>query len=104
MNTQTKTSEGRSGMPGHVIVSREEWVEARTELLKKEKELTRVRDRLSAEGRHLPWVTRSKSAMCLTVRRARRPSPISSTDAANPDRRENKVSTGCPERAGSIVA
>jgi predicted dithiol-disulfide oxidoreductase (DUF899 family) len=38
MNTQTKTSEGTSGMPGYVIVSREEWVEARKELLKKEKE------------------------------------------------------------------
>lgn len=40
----------------HPIVSREEWVAARTALLAKEKELTRLRDRLSADRRALPWV------------------------------------------------
>jgi predicted dithiol-disulfide oxidoreductase (DUF899 family) len=34
----------------------EEWLAARKELLVKEKELTRLRDRLSAERRALPWV------------------------------------------------
>src|ERR1700737_3952529 len=40
----------------HTIVSREEWLEARTALLIKEKALTRLRDQLSAERRTLPWV------------------------------------------------
>ena len=38
------------------IVSREEWVSARKDLLAREKELTRLRDRLGAERRALPWV------------------------------------------------
>jgi predicted dithiol-disulfide oxidoreductase (DUF899 family) len=40
----------------HRIVSREEWTEARKALLLKEKEFTRLRDRLNAERRELPWV------------------------------------------------
>jgi predicted dithiol-disulfide oxidoreductase (DUF899 family) len=40
----------------HKIVSRDEWLAARKELLGKEKELTRLRDALSAERRKLPWV------------------------------------------------
>jgi predicted dithiol-disulfide oxidoreductase (DUF899 family) len=40
----------------HLIVSRDEWLAARRELLAKEKELTRLRDRLNAERRELPWV------------------------------------------------
>jgi len=38
------------------IVSRNEWLAARKAHLVKEKELTRMRDRLSAERRELPWV------------------------------------------------
>ncbi len=38
------------------VVSRDEWVAARRELLKKEKEATRARDALSAERRELPMV------------------------------------------------
>ena len=38
------------------IVSRDEWLEARKQLLAKEKELTRLRDQLSADRRALPWV------------------------------------------------
>src|SRR5215471_12806979 len=38
------------------IVSRDEWLTARTALLAKEKELTRLRDRLASERRALPWV------------------------------------------------
>jgi predicted dithiol-disulfide oxidoreductase (DUF899 family) len=37
------------------IVSHEEWLQARIELLAKEKEFTRSRDALSAERRDLPW-------------------------------------------------
>ena len=41
---------------GHKVVPSEEWIEARKELLKKEKESTLLRDQLSAERRKLPWV------------------------------------------------
>jgi predicted dithiol-disulfide oxidoreductase (DUF899 family) len=40
----------------HPIVSREEWLAARKQLLLKEKELTHVRETLSRERRALPWV------------------------------------------------
>src|SRR5437588_12189142 len=43
-------------MMHHRIVSREEWLAARKAHLAKEKELTRLRDQLSAERRDLPWV------------------------------------------------
>jgi predicted dithiol-disulfide oxidoreductase (DUF899 family) len=48
-------------MQHHRIVSRDEWLAARTALLAKEKEYTRQRDRLSAERRALPWVKVEKS-------------------------------------------
>jgi len=38
------------------VVSREEWLAARKELLEKEKQLTRQSDALAAERRNLPWV------------------------------------------------
>lgn len=40
---------------GHSIVSHDEWLAARTALLVKEKEFTRLRDELSRERRALPW-------------------------------------------------
>lgn len=40
----------------HPIVSRDEWLAARKQLLVREKELTGLRDRLAAERRALPWV------------------------------------------------
>ena len=43
-------------MYDHKVVSREAWLQARKEHLNKEKEFTRLRDRLSAERRELPWV------------------------------------------------
>jgi predicted dithiol-disulfide oxidoreductase (DUF899 family) len=43
-------------MVEHKVVSQEDWIEARKKLLAKEKELTRLRDRLSEERRALPWV------------------------------------------------
>ncbi|MFL6711552.1 MAG: DUF899 domain-containing protein [Sulfurifustis sp.] len=48
-------------MPNHRIVSREEWLEARKAHLAREKELTRLRDRVSAERRELPWVKVEKN-------------------------------------------
>ncbi|MBS2963433.1 DUF899 family protein, partial [Actinocrinis puniceicyclus] len=38
------------------VVSREQWVEARRQLLLREKELTRARDALNADRRRLPMV------------------------------------------------
>src|SRR5215471_11230524 len=43
------------------IVSRDEWLTARKQLLAKEKELTRRRDELAEERRALPWVRVDKS-------------------------------------------
>jgi predicted dithiol-disulfide oxidoreductase (DUF899 family) len=40
----------------HKVVSQDEWIEARTQHLKQEKELTRLRDQVSAQRRALPWV------------------------------------------------
>jgi len=48
-------------MDAHDIVAREQWIAARTKLLAREKELTRLRDRLSQERRDLPWVRLDKS-------------------------------------------
>ena len=39
----------------HPVVSPDQWQAARAELLKKEKEFTRLRDELSRERRALPW-------------------------------------------------
>ncbi len=39
----------------HAVVSREEWLETRRQLLAREKAFTRERDQLSAERRALPW-------------------------------------------------
>jgi predicted dithiol-disulfide oxidoreductase (DUF899 family) len=47
-------------MPGHNVVSREEWTTARIALLDREKELTRLRDAISRERRALPWVRIAK--------------------------------------------
>jgi predicted dithiol-disulfide oxidoreductase (DUF899 family) len=40
----------------HNVVSEKQWVEARKALLVKEKELTHLRDQISAQRRQLPWV------------------------------------------------
>jgi predicted dithiol-disulfide oxidoreductase (DUF899 family) len=56
MNTQIKTSQKTDRLSEHEIVSRADWLIARRDLLKREKELTRLRDQLSAQRRALPWV------------------------------------------------
>ena len=43
------------------VVSRDEWLAARKQHLSKEKEFTRLRDKLSAERRELPWVKVEKN-------------------------------------------
>lgn len=47
-------------MQTHPVVSRDEWLVARQELLQKEKAFTRQRDQLSRERRELPWVNIQK--------------------------------------------
>jgi predicted dithiol-disulfide oxidoreductase (DUF899 family) len=42
-------------METHKVVSHEEWLAARLQLLAEEKEFTRLRDRLSQRRRDLPW-------------------------------------------------
>ena len=42
-------------MESHRIASHDEWIEARKQLLAKEKEFTRLRDQLSQQRRELPW-------------------------------------------------
>jgi predicted dithiol-disulfide oxidoreductase (DUF899 family) len=43
-------------MTDHKVGSREEWLEARAELLAREKEHTRHGDELARQRRELPWV------------------------------------------------
>ena len=45
-----------AGMHLSEVVSPEEWLAARRELLAKEKELTRMRDRVNADRRRLPMM------------------------------------------------
>lgn len=42
-------------MTTHTVVNHDEWLAARRQFLAKEKQLTRLRDELSAERRALPW-------------------------------------------------
>ena len=58
MTTQTPSIEELSA---HPVVSRDEWLEARQALLKKEKEFTRQKDQLFAECRALPWIRVDKN-------------------------------------------
>ncbi|WP_026565328.1 DUF899 family protein [Bacillus sp. UNC41MFS5] len=45
----------------HIVLPRNEWIEARKELLQKEKEFTKLRDELTQQRRDLPWEAVSKS-------------------------------------------
>ncbi len=55
------TIAGSTGTVNHPVVSLEQWLAARKELLTKEKELTRLRDELSRRRRELPWVRVEKA-------------------------------------------
>jgi predicted dithiol-disulfide oxidoreductase (DUF899 family) len=48
-------------MTQHQVLSRDEWAKARTALLEREKQFTRVRDELSQARRELPWVRVDKN-------------------------------------------
>jgi predicted dithiol-disulfide oxidoreductase (DUF899 family) len=58
-------------MNSHRIGTREEWVAASAELLKREKELTRMGDELSRQRRELPWVPVEKQYTLQTEHGAR---------------------------------
>lgn len=45
----------------HAVVSPDQWIAARKQLLEREKELTRLRDAVAAERRALPWVRIDKA-------------------------------------------
>lgn len=60
MSTNATLYEPKNLEREHKIVSQQEWIAARKDLLKKEKESTRLRDQLSAERRKLPWVKITK--------------------------------------------
>jgi predicted dithiol-disulfide oxidoreductase (DUF899 family) len=49
-----------TSLEDHNIVSKEEWINARKELLKKEKEFTAMRDQLGQQRHNLPWVAINK--------------------------------------------
>jgi predicted dithiol-disulfide oxidoreductase (DUF899 family) len=46
----------KASIQGHTVVSREQWLAARTALLAREKEFTRLHDEIRRERRALPWV------------------------------------------------
>jgi predicted dithiol-disulfide oxidoreductase (DUF899 family) len=61
MEKQNKVVNGSSGEIQPKIVSQSEWIDARKQLLIKEKELTRLNDDLARRRRELPWVKVEKN-------------------------------------------
>jgi predicted dithiol-disulfide oxidoreductase (DUF899 family) len=55
-------------MTEHAVCSKNEWLEARKELLRAEKDFTRLRDELSARRRALPWLRIEKTYSFDTTR------------------------------------
>jgi predicted dithiol-disulfide oxidoreductase (DUF899 family) len=49
MNNVTTKNDGTQSLLNHPTVSSEEWTMVRKELLRKEKELTRLRDQLNSD-------------------------------------------------------
>src|SRR6266851_5187020 len=56
MSTNATQTEPRNQRPGHKVVSQEQWIAARKELLDAEKALTRRSDELARWRQELPWV------------------------------------------------
>lgn len=61
MATETLENRKTSTIPKRKVVSQKEWLNARKELLAKEKAATHARDALSAERRNLPWTKIDKN-------------------------------------------
>jgi predicted dithiol-disulfide oxidoreductase (DUF899 family) len=55
------TDISQTNTDNHRVVSRDEWLAERKRLLAREKELTRLRDRIAGERRALPWVRIDKN-------------------------------------------
>jgi predicted dithiol-disulfide oxidoreductase (DUF899 family) len=66
----------------HPVVPRDQWLVARTELLKEEKEFTRLRDKINAQRRDLPGFA-SRRTTPSKARTARKRWPISSRAVAS---------------------
>jgi len=54
-------------LDAHPVVSRDEWLAARRDLLAREKELTRLADSVAAQRRALPWVAVEKEYLFETT-------------------------------------
>lgn len=77
----------------HAVLGRDAWIEAQRTHLVREKELTRLRDELSAERRALPWLEitepyefdgpTSSTALPVQTRAPRRPCSTSSRAVAS---------------------
>src|SRR3984893_13382677 len=55
-NTSDNIAKGKGEMPTHTTGTHKEWLAARLDLLKAEKELTRRSDELAQRRQELPWV------------------------------------------------
>jgi predicted dithiol-disulfide oxidoreductase (DUF899 family) len=60
IETMEREKNQLSGDTSHKIVSKAEWLVARKDLLRREKELTHLRDQISRHRRELPWVKMEK--------------------------------------------
>ncbi|MBC7938347.1 MAG: DUF899 family protein [Chitinophagaceae bacterium] len=65
-----------SSLDRHPLATRNEWIAARMSLLAREKELTRLRDRVASERRALPWVRLEKNHVFDTLTGPRRLSEL----------------------------
>jgi predicted dithiol-disulfide oxidoreductase (DUF899 family) len=60
-HTTSATGTSRQSTESHRIVSRDQWIAERKTLLKREKELTHLRDELARARRAMPWVRVDKN-------------------------------------------
>jgi predicted dithiol-disulfide oxidoreductase (DUF899 family) len=70
--TSTKELSMTTSFGDHPVVSRQHWLAARTRLLAREKELTRLSDQIARERRALPWVRLEKNYL-FDTQEGRRP-------------------------------
>jgi predicted dithiol-disulfide oxidoreductase (DUF899 family) len=61
MSVIANLSEAQRVKPQHKVVSRDQWLAARVQLLKEEKDLTRRSDELARRRQELPWVRVDKA-------------------------------------------
>jgi predicted dithiol-disulfide oxidoreductase (DUF899 family) len=61
MNTVAESKPAKPDLAHHPVVSEAQWMAASRDLLKREKELTHLRDELARQRRALPWVKVTKN-------------------------------------------